>query len=586
MSSTQDAVIASIPSYLRQFVVHQHYDEYTPQDHAVWRYVMRRNLDFLTEVAHPAYLEGLQKTGINLEYIPHIDEMNEKLNRIGWKAVVVDGFVPPAAFMEFQAHKILVISADIRNFKNILYTPAPDIIHEAAGHAPIIADEKYALYLQKIGEYGSKSVFSKLDYEIYEAIRELSIIKEYPDATAGEIEKAEKTLESKIAANTKPSESAYLARLHWWTVEYGLIGTPDNFHIYGAGILSSVGESQECMKPKVIKLPLSVDCAQYNYDITQMQPQLFVARDFDHLLEVLEEFADTMCFRNGGIASANKVIESENVGTLVLGSGLQISGVFTEVRADKSGNPSFIKTLGQTALAYDDKHLEGHGTDYHADGFSSPIGLLKGSEVPLENWSDAELAHNAIVVGQIIELKYASGIIARGKLIKILRKNSKILVLTMSDCTVTDEDGSKLYKPEWGMIDIAVGNDIVSAYSGSADKENFNVYPPKSEKKAIKVTYNESQKNLFKLYTKLDEIRKKPTKDLHEIITVYEQVCDKYNTNWLIQYEILELIVAHFPENQLINEISTKLIHLGSGNDELRDLVESGLKMLGVTEYS
>lgn len=586
MSSTQDAVIASIPSYLRQFVVHQHYDEYTPQDHAVWRYVMRRNLDFLTEVAHPAYLEGLQKTGINLEYIPHIDEMNEKLNRIGWKAVVVDGFVPPAAFMEFQAHKILVISADIRNFKNILYTPAPDIIHEAAGHAPIIADEKYALYLQKIGEYGSKSVFSKLDYEIYEAIRELSIIKEYPDATAGEIEKAEKTLESKIAANTKPSESAYLARLHWWTVEYGLIGTPDNFQIYGAGILSSVGESQECMKPKVIKLPLSVDCAGYNYDITQMQPQLFVARDFDHLLEVLEEFADTMCFRKGGIESANKVIESENVGTLVLGSGLQISGVFTEVRADKSGNPSFIKTHGQTALAYDDKHLEGHGTDYHADGFSSPIGLLEGSEIPLENWSDAELNQNGIVAGQIIELKYASGIIARGKLIKILRKNSKILVLTMSDCTVTDVDGSKLYKPEWGMMDIAVGSDIVSAYSGSADKENFNVYPPKSEKKAIKVTYNESQKNLFKLYTKLDEIRKKPTKELHEIITVYEQVCDKYNTNWLIQYEILELIVAHFPENQLINEISTKLIHLGSGNDELRDLVESGLRMLGVTEYS
>src|SRR5690554_1808432 len=128
MITSQDAVIASIPSYLRQFVVKQHYDEYTPQDHAVWRYVMNRNLDFLAKVAHPAYITGLQKTGINLEKIPHIDEMNEKLSKIGWKAVVVDGFVPPAAFMEFQAHKILVISAEIRNFKNILYTPAPDII--------------------------------------------------------------------------------------------------------------------------------------------------------------------------------------------------------------------------------------------------------------------------------------------------------------------------------------------------------------------------------------------------------------------------------------------------------------------------
>jgi phenylalanine-4-hydroxylase len=586
MSSTQDAVIASIPSYLRQFVVHQNYDEYTPQDHAVWRYVMRRNLDFLSDVAHPAYLEGLQKTGINLEYIPHIDEMNEKLNRIGWKAVVVDGFVPPAAFMEFQSHKILVISADIRNFKNILYTPAPDIIHEAAGHAPIIADEKYALYLQKIGEYGSKSVFSKLDYEIYEAIRELSIIKEYPDATKEEIENAEKTLESKIAANTKPSESAFLARLHWWTVEYGLIGTPENFHIYGAGILSSVGESQECMKSNVIKLPLSVDCTQYNYDITQMQPQLFVAKDFDHLLEVLEEFADSMCFRKGGMDSAKKVIESDNVGTLVLSSGLQISGVFSEVRADKSGNPAFIKTTSQTALANNDNHLEGHGTDYHADGFSSPIGLLEGIEKPLENWSDSELIQNGIVEGQIIKLKYASGITAKGKLVKILRMNTIILVLTMSDCTVTDGDGTKLYKPEWGTMDIAVGNKIVSAYSGSADKENFNVYPPKSEKKAIKVTYTEAQKNLFKLYTKLDEIRKSQTKDLHHIITLYEQVCDKYNTNWLIQYEILELLVSHFPENQTISEISAKLLNIGSKDEELKDLVESGLRILGVKEYS
>jgi phenylalanine-4-hydroxylase len=586
MSSTQDAVIASIPSYLRQFVVLQHYDEYTPQDHAVWRYVMRRNLDFLSDVAHPAYLVGLQKTGINLDYIPHIDEMNDKLSRIGWKAVVVDGFVPPAAFMEFQAHKILVISAEIRNFKNILYTPAPDIIHEAAGHAPIIADEKYALYLQKIGEYGSKSVFSKLDYEIYEAIRELSIIKEYPDATIEEVEKAEKTLEEKIAANTKPSESAYLARLHWWTVEYGLIGTPENFKIYGAGILSSVGESKECMKPKVIKLPLSVECAEFNYDITQMQPQLFVARDFDHLLEVLEEFADSMCFRKGGVESAEKVIASENVGTLVLGSGLQISGVFTEARSDNSGNACFIKTIGQTALAFNDKHLDGHGTDYHAEGFSSPIGLLKGSDIPLEDWSDPDLLNNGISEGRNIELHYASGITAKGKLLKLLRKNGKVLVLTMSDCTVTDVDGTILYKPEWGTMDIAVGHQIISAYSGSADKENFNVYPPKSEKKAIKVNYTDSQKNLFRLYEKLDVIRNSVKVDISEIITVYERVRVDYHNNWLIQYEILDLLMTHYPENDLISEIISSLSKIGSGNQELKDLVESGLRMLGVEEFS
>src|SRR5690606_21097297 len=107
MSISQDDVIRSIPSYLRQFVVRQHYDRYTPQDHAVWRYVMRRNVDFLGQHAHPAYLDGLRKTGIGLDRIPDIDHMNAALAKIGWKAVVVDGFVPPAAFMEFQAHRIL-----------------------------------------------------------------------------------------------------------------------------------------------------------------------------------------------------------------------------------------------------------------------------------------------------------------------------------------------------------------------------------------------------------------------------------------------------------------------------------------------
>ena len=73
--------------------------------------------------------------------------MNRILKEIGWAAVAVDGFIPPNAFMEFQAYKVLVIASDIRQLENIEYTPAPDIIHEAAGHAPIIANPDYAEYL-------------------------------------------------------------------------------------------------------------------------------------------------------------------------------------------------------------------------------------------------------------------------------------------------------------------------------------------------------------------------------------------------------------------------------------------------------
>ena len=103
-------------------------------------------------------VEGLKKTGIEIENIPSMYGMNRILKEIGWAAVAVDGFIPPNAFMEFQAYNTLVIASDIRTIDHIEYTPAPDIIHEAAGHAPIIANPEYAEYLRYFGEIGSRQV--------------------------------------------------------------------------------------------------------------------------------------------------------------------------------------------------------------------------------------------------------------------------------------------------------------------------------------------------------------------------------------------------------------------------------------------
>ena len=156
--------VASLPSHLRKYVVNQNYEDYTSIDHAVWRYVMRKNIDFLSKVADQSYLDGLSKTGISLDKIPNIQKMNDMLGKIHWGAVCVDGFIPPSSFMEFQAYNVLVIAADIRQLEHIEYTPAPDIIHEAAGHAPIIADKEYAEYLRLFGEIGSKAISSSRDY--------------------------------------------------------------------------------------------------------------------------------------------------------------------------------------------------------------------------------------------------------------------------------------------------------------------------------------------------------------------------------------------------------------------------------------
>ena len=91
-----------------------------------------------------------------------MEGMNRILKDIGWAAVAVDGFIPPNAFMEFQAHNVLVISSEIRTIDHIGYTPAPDIIHEVAGHAPIIANPEYSEYLRRFGELGSKALSLKM----------------------------------------------------------------------------------------------------------------------------------------------------------------------------------------------------------------------------------------------------------------------------------------------------------------------------------------------------------------------------------------------------------------------------------------
>ena len=124
----------------------------------------------------------MELTGISIEEIPRMDGMNRILKEIGWAAVSVDGFIPPNAFMEFQAYNVLVIASEMRTINHIAYTPAPDIIHEAAGHAPIIANPEYAEYLRRFGEIGSKAISSAKDFEMYEAIRLLSILKENPNS--------------------------------------------------------------------------------------------------------------------------------------------------------------------------------------------------------------------------------------------------------------------------------------------------------------------------------------------------------------------------------------------------------------------
>src|SRR5687767_9887505 len=149
--------MANVPAHLRKYCVQQNVTRYTFIDHAVWRFIMRQLKSYLSQNAHPGYAEGLLKTGINTEKIPSVEEIDKHLQAFGWSAVPVSGFIPPAAFMELQSLGILPIASDMRTVDHLDYTPAPDIVHEAAGHAPILIDPEFSEYLHRYASVASKA---------------------------------------------------------------------------------------------------------------------------------------------------------------------------------------------------------------------------------------------------------------------------------------------------------------------------------------------------------------------------------------------------------------------------------------------
>ncbi|KIX21950.1 phenylalanine 4-monooxygenase [Flavobacterium sp. 316] len=569
-------LIDKLPKHLKQFIKPQDYKDYTPINQAVWRYVMRKNVEYLSKVAHESYLEGLQKTGLEIENIPNMYGMNRILKEIGWAAVAVDGFIPPNAFMEFQAYNVLVIASDIRQLEHIEYTPAPDIIHEGAGHAPIIANPEYAEYLRRFGEIGSKAISSSHDYEMYEAVRLLSILKEAEGTPEADIKAAENRVDY-LQNNIGPlSEMARIRNLHWWTVEYGLIGTVDNPKIYGAGLLSSIGESAWCMTDNVKKIPYDISAADQSFDITKPQPQLYVTPSFSHLNLVLEEFANKMAVRTGGLSGIKKLIDSNSIGTVELSTGLQISGVFSNV-IEHEGKPVYVQTTGNTALSYREKELVGHGTEYHTEGFGSPIGMLKGINLAIEDMSPRDLRAYDIYETEKVILEFEGNIVVSGEIITGTRNlRGEILLIKLKNCTVS-HNGTILFEPEWGIYDMAIGKEVISAFSGPADVNSFDMITHVPSSTTIKSKSSVERQELENLYKNVRDLRegKNATKTIENI---FEIVARNHKNDWLLSVEIAELAKK---ENNIdfLNKVVNHLAIVKQNRPEIGHLIDNGLEL-------
>lgn len=551
-----------LPPHLEKYIVKQDYSKYTPQDQAVWRYCLRQLKHFLGEHGHACYTEGLAKTGISVEYIPKISEMSECLEKFGWTALPVSGFIPPAAFMELQSLGVLPIACDMRTIDHLLYTPAPDIVHEAAGHAPIIVDEEYADYLKQYSQVAKKAIISKEDIDLYEAIRDLSDTKENPASTINDIIKAENKLSETIKSATHVSEASQLSRMNWWTAEYGLIGDLKNPKIFGAGLLSSIGESKWCLSEKVKKIPLTVDCVEQTYDITEPQPQLFVTPDFKTLVKVLHQFADTMAYKKGGKEGLYKILAAQSVNTIELDTGFQISGVLDSylTQNPQSDEVIFIKCSGPTQISMNDQQLAGHGSDYHQHGYSTPLGKFTASSLTLNTDST---------------FTYDSGFKITGKLVKATTVKSGI-IYTFENATMT-YDNQIFFQPEWGSLDIITGSKVNSVYGGPADREAYGQVGDFVAATVPPVKFNDQQIKVFSLYQKIRDIRTQGNVSEKVIQDTFQECRSLAPLEWLLFIELLELSLKYDLTNDL--EIKTHLDSIMKEADILNQVITDGLKL-------
>jgi phenylalanine-4-hydroxylase len=522
----------SVPPHLRQYVVTQDYAAYTERDQAVWRFVLSQTYARLARTGHEAYTAGFHAAGISVDRIPRIAEMNERLAEHGFGAVCVDGFIPPRAFQAFQANGWLPIAADIRTVEHLAYTPAPDIIHEAAGHAPFLAHPAYARYLRRIGAVSEKAFTDAYDHKLYEAVHLLSEVKEDPASTAEQVAQAEEALAKLTSGVTVPSEASRLARLYWWTVEYGLAGTPEDYRLYGAGLLSSLGEGHFCHEPQVRKLPLTAACVDVAYDITRPQPQLFVTRDFEQLERVLEDVEATLSHKRGGLAAVRAAQASAEASTLELDGGAELCGVVSKVQLDAEDEMVWIELEGPCTVG---EACAVHPLWPRTERYVLPLGAAADGR-SLSEFSLAEV-HRRSPNGQFA-LDLQSGLRASGRLVDIFEKSGRLRGVLLADFELVAGDSRRLLSRDLYPLLLAhhvrtAAADTPRGYHAQSEFGDRKVPKPR--------TYSEVQRELIALHSQArDAIRGGLGGNAAaRIDLVYAVLSARYPDEWLLRWNLL-----------------------------------------------
>lgn len=229
----------------KDWTIPQNWDAFTPEEHAVWDTLFARQSKQLPGRAAQAFLDGIDVLKLSRPGIPNFEELSDKLMKLtGWQVVAVPGLVPEDVFFEHLANRRFPAGNFIRRTDQLDYLQEPDVFHDVFGHVPLLTSPVFADYMQAYGRGGLRS----LEF--------------------GAINK--------------------LARLYWYTVEFGLIEEADGLRIYGAGIVSSHGESRFALdepSPNRIGFDL-MRVMRTRYRINDFQQNYFVIPSFEHLLDL------------------------------------------------------------------------------------------------------------------------------------------------------------------------------------------------------------------------------------------------------------------------------------------------------------
>ena len=219
--------------------VRQDWKAYTKEDHEVWEILYSRRMHQLESTASDVFLNGAEIIGLSAKQIPDLSDVNLRLGRrTGWNAVPVGGFLPAKEFFESLSRRQFPTTVTIRPKEGIDYVPEPDIFHDVFGHVPLHSDSKFADFLQKFGELAAK----------------------------GDTEK--------------------MARLFWFTVEFGLIRERGETRIYGSGLISSGSDAANALGPNCDRRPFTLDAVMNQpFRIDELQNVLFVLESFEQLFE-------------------------------------------------------------------------------------------------------------------------------------------------------------------------------------------------------------------------------------------------------------------------------------------------------------